>query len=100
VALGRAEILRHQVRGECAELLGERVGAGEHAQHARRGLGLGHVHALDAGMGVRREHRHPVALAGQGDVLDIAPESLQEALIFHAPHSLSDAELGHIRPPL
>ena len=40
VALGRAEILRHQVRGEAAELFGRRVGAGEHAQHARRGLGL------------------------------------------------------------
>jgi hypothetical protein len=25
---------------------------------------------------------------------------LQEALVFHPPHSLSDAELGHFRPPL
>ena len=35
VALGRAEILRHQVRGQRAELLGRGVGAGQHAA-ARR----------------------------------------------------------------
>ena len=35
VALGRAEILRHQVGGEAAELLGDGIGAGKDAQHAQ-----------------------------------------------------------------
>src|SRR5262245_51966030 len=51
-------------------------------------------------MGMRRKHRHSVALPGQADVLDVASEPLQEALVFNPPHSLSDAELGHFRPPL
>jgi hypothetical protein len=98
--LGRAEVLGHQVGGEAAELVGRRIGAGEHREHAGRGLGLGGVDALDAGVRVRRQHGDPVAHAGQGNVIDVAPEPLQEALVFHAPHSLSDAELGHVRLPL
>ena len=66
VALGGAEILRHQVGGEGAELLRQGVGAGEHAEHARRGLRLRDVDALDAGMGVRREHASPRSIARAG----------------------------------
>jgi hypothetical protein len=47
------------MRGEAAELLRRRIGAGEHAEHAGRGLGLGDVDALDAGVGVRRQHGDP-----------------------------------------
>ena len=97
VALGSAEVLGHQVGGEAAQLLRHRVSAGEHTEHARRGLGLGNVDALDASVGVRRQHRHPVALPGQADVVDVASLSEQETLVFHSPHSLSDAELGHVR---
>jgi len=53
VALGRTEVFRHQMRGEAAELLRHRIGAGEHAKHARRDLGFGNVDPLDARMGVR-----------------------------------------------
>ena len=63
VALGRAEILRHQMRGHGAELVGRGIGAGQHQQHAGRGLGLRHVDALDAGVGVRRQHGDAVAHA-------------------------------------
>ena len=66
VALGGAEILRHQMGGEAAELLGQGVGAGEDAEHARRRLGLGDVDALDAGVRVRRQHGHAVAHARAG----------------------------------
>jgi len=97
VALGRAEVLRHQMGGEAAQLLRHGIGAGEHAEHARRGLSLGDVDALDAGVRVRREHRHPVTLPGQADVVDVAPLPEQKTLVFHSPHSLSDAELGHVR---
>jgi hypothetical protein len=100
VALGGAEILRHQVRGEGAEMLIGRVGAGQHGEHAGSGLGLGDVDTLDAGVGMRRQHRHPMAEAGQAEVVDIAPLSREEALVFHPPHRLSDTEFGgHVRPP-
>ena len=95
VPFGRAEILRHQMRGEAAELLRRSIGAGEHAEHAGRGLGLGDVDALDARMRVRRKHGHAVALAGQADVVDVAASAEQKALVFDAPHCLPDAELGH-----
>ena len=41
-----------------------------------------------------------MALPGQADVIDIAPLPEQEALVLDPAHRLSDAELGHIRPPL
>ena len=44
---------RHQMGGEAAELLRQRIGAGEHAEHARSGLGLGDLDPSDAGMRVR-----------------------------------------------
>ena len=97
MALGGAEVLRHQMRGEAAELFRCRVGAGEHTKHAGSRLGLGYVDADDAGMGVRGEHDGAMAKAGQTDVVDIASLSEQETLVFHSPHSLSDAELGHFR---
>ena len=100
VALGRAEIFRHQMGGKAAELVRHGVGAGQDAQHPGRGLGLGHVDSLDARMRVRRQHRHAMAQAGQADVIDIAPLPEQEALVLHPPHRLSDTELGHSRPPL
>ena len=61
MALGRAEILRHQMRGHAAELIGRDVGAGQHGEHAGRRLGLRDVDPLDAGMRVRREHGDAVA---------------------------------------
>ena len=42
----------------------------------------------------------PWHLAGQRDVVDVAPLPVQEALILDPPHRLSDAELGHVRSPL
>ncbi len=98
--LGGAEVLRHQMRGEAAELFCCGVGAGEHTKHAGSRLGLGYVDADDAGMRVRGEHDGAMAKAGQADVIDIASLSEQETLVFHSPHSLSDAELGHFPCPL
>ena len=95
VALGRAEILRHQMRGECADLLGDHVGAGQHQQHAGRGLGLGDVDLLDLGVGVRRQHVAGVQHAGQHDVVDIAALPCQEALVLDPAHRLPDSEFGH-----
>ena len=95
VALGRAEILRHQMRGQAADLLRDDVGAGQHQQHAGRGLGLGDVDLLDLGVGVRRQHVAGVQHAGQHDVVDVAALPCQKALVLDPAHRLSDSELGH-----
>ncbi len=101
VPFGGAEIFRHGMCGEGAQVIGDRVGAGQNREHAGRGLGLGRIDALDLGVGVWRQHRDAVAHTGQGDVVDVAPLSGQEALILHAPYGLSDAEFGcHFRPRL
>ena len=101
VPFGRAEILGHRMRGQRAQVIGRGVGAGQHREHTGCGLGRGGVDALDLGVGVRRQHRHAVAHAGQADVVDIAPRTGQEPLILDPPDSLSDAELGcHFRPRL
>ena len=99
VALRRAEILRHQRRGDGAELVGDDVGAGQHQQHAGRGLGLGDVELLDPGVGVRRQHVDAVGHAGQHDVVDVAALPGQEALVLDPAHRLSDPELGHVLTP-
>jgi len=76
------------------------IGAGEHQQYARRGLRLGHVDLPDARMRMRREDIHPVAHAGQDDVVDIASRSGEEALVLDAPHRLPNSELRHVANPI
>ena len=76
-----------------AELVGDDVGAGEHGEHAVRGLGLRGVDALDAGVGVRRHDEHAVALARQVDVVDIAAAAGDEARVLDPRDGLPDAEL-------
>jgi len=63
VALGRAEIFRHQMGRKATELVRHGVGTGQDAQHPGRGLGLGHVDARDARVRVRRQDRHAMAQA-------------------------------------
>ena len=94
VALRGAEILRHRMGGERTQLLGGRIRAGQHAEHAGRGLGLGGIDALDLGVGVWGEHRDAVAHAGQADVVDVVTLAHQEALILDAAYRLPNAELG------
>jgi len=45
-------------------------------------------------MGVRGEHRDAVTQAGQRDVVDVAAEALQEALILNSPHSCPTPNLA------
>ena len=51
------------------------------------------VDALDARMGVRRHHHDAVALARQGDIVDIAAAPGDEALVLDPADRLADAEL-------
>ena len=99
VALRRAEILRHQVRGHAGELVGGDVGAGEDGEHAGRRLRLGNVDLLDAGVGMRRQHVDAEGHAGQHNVVDVAALANEEALVLDSAHRLSDSELGHGVPP-
>ena len=72
-ALAAAPGFRHEERRNAADLVGHGIRAGEHAEHARRGLGGGHIDALDERMRVRREHRHAIALPRQRQIADILP---------------------------
>ena len=93
-AFRAAHVLGHR-RRQAAELVGRDIGAGEHGEHAGRGLGLGGIDALDAGMGVRRHDHDAVALLRQVDVVDIAAAAGDETRVLDPGHGLTDAELVH-----
>jgi hypothetical protein len=40
----------------------------------------------------------PVALAGEGDVINVASMAGEKALVLNPPNRLPDPELGHFRP--
>jgi len=80
-------------------MLGRGVGAGQHAQHARCGLGLALVDADDLGMGVGRQDLHRMGLARQVDVLDIGAVAGEEPLILDAADGLPDPETSHSSLP-
>jgi hypothetical protein len=74
------------------------VGAGEHRQHARRGLGAGGIDPADAGVGVRGAQHAGVGHAGQHHVGDIAAAAAQQPRILEAGHRLTDREFTHLGP--
>lgn len=73
---------------------------GQHGQHARRGGRRLCVEAGDAGMGVWRAQDMAIGLAGQVDIVGIAPAAGQEAAVFLAADGLAEAELFHGGDPL
>ena len=79
-------------------LLGRGIGAGQHAEHAGRGLRLRGIDAPDARMRVRRMTSDAVALVRQVDVVDIATAAGEEALVLDPAHRLTDSEFGHVSP--
>ena len=98
VALRSAHILRHD-RRESAKTVGRDIRSGENGEHAGRGLGLGGIDALDAGMGVRRHDHDAMALLRQVDVVDKAAAAGNEAWVLEPGYRLTDAELDHAVPP-
>ena len=72
--------------------------AGQHAEHARRGLGLGRVDRLDLGVGVRRAQHMPERHARQHDVVDILAAAAQQPRILEPRHALTDRKLTHCSP--
>ena len=61
-ARGSAPGFRHEERRDAADFVGQRVGAGEHAQHAGRRFRPRGVDAPDHRVRVRRQHRDAMAL--------------------------------------
>ncbi len=104
--LDQRRVGRLEVRRAVAALVGGRhrhvapagldpVLAGQHRQHARRGLGRGGVDLADFGVGVRRaQHvaeRHP----RQHDVVHVLPPAAQQPRVFKAGHRLTDCKFTH-----
>jgi hypothetical protein len=99
IALRRPQHFRHEERRERAELLGGRIGAGEHAQDTGSRFCRRDIDPADAGMGMRRVHHRRVALMRQVDVVDVAGAAGDEALVLDAAHRLPDSEFEHGFPP-
>ncbi len=66
------------------------LGAGDHGDHAGRFLRRRGVDLLDARMRVRRAHEGHVRHARQGDVADILPAPLRQALQIRPRHRAAD----------
>ena len=56
---------------QAVDFVGGYIGANEYVEHARCGFGCVNVDAFDVGVGVRRAHKHGVALVGQRDVVGV-----------------------------
>ncbi len=93
--LGAAPVFRHEMRRDAADSVRDRIGAGQHQQHAPRRPRRRDIDVPDRGMGVRRQHRDAVALPRQLHVADIGAAAGEKALVLHPPHGLADAESSH-----
>ena len=83
--------------GQAVDVVGRHIGAGEHAQHAGRGLGGVHLDAVDLGVGVRRAHEHRMALRGQHHVVGVLARAGEEAVVLLALKRFADVrQLGKI----
>ena len=79
--------------GSCgigAEPVGQAVGAGEHAEHARHGLGARRIDAADAGMRMRGAHHYRIGLAVDAEVIAEAAMAGDEPRVLFARRGLAD----------
>ena len=86
-------------RGEGAEAVGQRVGAGQHRQHAggaRRGIGADRA---DAGGGVGRAQDIQVRLARERQVVGVTALAAQQPPVLDPGDGISHPELTHMSPP-
>ncbi len=73
-----------------AEAVGQAIGAGEHAEHARHYFGARRIHAADAGMRVRGADHHRMSLAVEVKIVAEAAVAGDEPLVLLAGHRLAD----------
>ena len=64
--------------------------ADQHVDHAGCGLGGFDVDALDAGVGMRRAHKHRVSLTGDVDVVGVLAAAGEKAIVFFATDRCAD----------
>ena len=85
----------HPAANEIADLIGGKVCAGEHREHAWHRRGSLAVDVLDLGVGVRRAQEVGVALAGTAHVIRIVALAGDEALILFAANRRADSGRAH-----
>ena len=95
-AVAPLEAARHR---QVAPPRGPPVGAGQHREHAGRGLGRRHVDRADFRMGMGRAQHMAERHAGQRDVVDVAAAATHQAWVLEAGHRLTNSELVHRPTP-
>ena len=85
----------HPAADEIADLVGGKLGAGEHRQHARHAGGRLGVDRFDRGVGVRRADEIGKGLARPVDVVGVMALAGDEAVIFLAAHRGADPGCAH-----
>ena len=85
----------HPAANETADLVGGKLGAGEHREHARHRRRRLAVDAPDLGVGMRRAQEVGLALAGTVDVVGVVALAGDEALVLFAAHRRTDTGRAH-----
>ncbi len=89
----------HPAADEVADAVGLQFPARQNGDDAGHLLRRGHVDADDVRMRVRRAHEHGVLHSGHDHVVDIAPPTGDESLVFLARYPRADAFNSHGRSP-
>src|SRR3989449_3990815 len=87
-------VRRHRAVRDGAQAIGGGVGAREHRDHPRHRQGARAVDASEARVRVRRTDQARVGLAGDVDVVAVAPRTRDEARVFAAADGLAEALTG------
>ena len=98
---GRAVLgMDHPAADQIADLVGGKLGAGEHGEHARPRRRRFGVDPLDARVSVRRAQKIRMGLARAADIVGVVAFSRDEALILFAPYRGADTGRAHDWPPV
>jgi len=90
--------LRHWIVRERRKLVGDAIGAGEHAEHAGHFLGRCRIDLDDARMRMRRAHHRRIGLPIEVEIVGKTTAPGDEPLVFLARQRLADeAEAGWVR---
>src|SRR5215470_8797360 len=89
----------HPAANEIADLVGGKLGPGEHREHAGRGRGFRRIDALESRVRVRRAHEIGVSLSRPADVVGVVAFAGDETLVLLAAHRGADPGRAHGLPP-
>ena len=85
----------HPAADQTADLVGRKLRAGEHVDHAGHGLGRADVDLLDLGARVRRAYEHGAGFARPDHVVGISAVSGDEANVFLTAYRRADPGRAH-----